>query len=155
MKEHDLYTQIIRTTDALIVVLDPQGRIVQFNPSCERLSGYRFDEVKGRRVWDFLLLPEETGAVRAVFEDLRQGRFQSQFENFWVAKSGERRFIEWSNSMVLGDRGEVALVIGTGIDVTERRAAREALAASEARQRALLDGIPDAVWLKDAEGRYI
>jgi PAS domain S-box-containing protein len=63
--------------------------------------------------------------------------------------------IEWSNSVVLGDRGEVELIIGTGIDVTEKRAATEALATSEARLRALLDSLPDAVWLKDAEGRYI
>ncbi len=43
MNECELYARIIQTTHALIVVLDREGRIVRFNASCERLTGYSFD----------------------------------------------------------------------------------------------------------------
>lgn len=32
--------EIVATTGALLVVLDRRGRIVAFNPACERLTGY-------------------------------------------------------------------------------------------------------------------
>jgi PAS domain S-box-containing protein len=162
MDERALYETIIETTRALIVVLDAEGRIVLFNPACERITGYRSEEVRGRAFWDFLLAPDERDPVKAVFNDLRAGRFPSEHRNYWVAKSGERRLIEWSNSAVTDDRGLVTHVIGTGIDITEQLAAENALREfgerlheTHQRQKALLDSIPEIAWLKNGEGRYV
>ena len=41
---------IMDTVDALVIVMDTQGRIVNFNRACERCSGYPVGEVRGRRV---------------------------------------------------------------------------------------------------------
>jgi len=147
MNECELYARIIQTTHALIVVFDREGRIVQFNASCERLTGYSFNEVKGRCVWEFLLLPEETAAVRAVFEDLRQGRFRNQFENHWVSKSGERRFIEWSNSALADAAGNVEYVIGTGIDVTGKREAEAQLHETREQLHLVVSSVPLVLWI--------
>jgi PAS domain S-box-containing protein len=43
-----------------------------------------------------------------------------------MTKDGSHRLIAWSNTALLDDRGSVAYVIGTGIDITERRQAEEA-----------------------------
>lgn len=155
MTDTSLYSTIIETTRALIVVLDVEGRIVMFNPACERMTGYRFEEVKGRHVWDFLLLPEELEGVKAVFDDLARGQFRNTYANYWVTKSGEKRWIEWTNSVVTDGNGNAVQIIGTGIDVTERQAAEQAQREAQRRQKALLDGIPDAAWLLDADGRYV
>ena len=157
MSETSLYSTIIETTHALIVVLDTEGRIVMFNNACERLTGYRFEEVKGRHIWDFLLLPEETEGVKAAFNDLTRGQFPNTHANFWITKAGERRWIEWSNSAVTNERGEAVHIIGTGIDVTEKRAAEQALRQSEARFQALCDNALDitAIVASDKTIRFI
>lgn len=155
MTANRLFEAIVDTAHALIVVLDAGGRIVLFNKACERLTDYRFEEVQGRLVWDFLLLPEEAAGVRATFENLRAGQFPNQHQNNWVSKSGERRLIEWSNSAVTDESGRVIQIIATGIDVTERERTEQALRETQQRQKALLDSFPDAAWLKDAEDRYI
>jgi len=155
MNETSLYSTIVETTRALIVVLDVEGRIIMFNPACERASGYRFEEVSGRAVWDFLLLPEERDGVKAVFEELRVGRFPNTFENYWVTKSGERRFIKWSNSAVTDESGRVTHVIGTGIDVTEKRAADQAVQDSEARFRRLAENLPLVFWVRELPANRI
>ena len=157
MSAQDLYETIVETTGALIIVLDPEGRIVRFNPACERVSGYRFDEVRGRTVWEFLLTPEERKPAKAVFEDLRSGHFPNTFQNHWVTKSGALRFIEWSNSAVTDASGKVALIVGTGIDVTEKRAAEKALRESEARLQALSNNALDitAIVAEDKTIRFI
>jgi PAS domain S-box-containing protein len=122
-REHDLLPAVLDTAAALVVVLDAQGRIARFNRACERVTGYSFDEVKGKLVWESLLIPEEVAPVRAVFDELQAGQFPNEHENYWTTKDGGRRLIAWSNTALLGGEGAVKYVIGTGIDVTERRRA--------------------------------
>jgi PAS domain S-box-containing protein len=100
---------------------------VRFNRACERTTGYSFDEARGRLLWDLFLIPEEVESVKAVFEELRAGQFPNEYENYWVTKDGRRRLISWSNTALLGADGAVEYVIGTGIDVTDRKQAEEAL----------------------------
>src|SRR5580698_5479495 len=45
-QERNVVSAILHTVGSLVVVLDPQGRIVRFNRACEQVSGYSFAEVK-------------------------------------------------------------------------------------------------------------
>jgi len=65
--------------------------------------------------------------VRAVFEELRAGRFPIEYESCCVAKDGNRRLIAWSNTAIRDSDGLVEYIIPTGIDITERKRAEEAL----------------------------
>src|SRR5262249_39028428 len=53
-EERDFSTQILETAEALLLVLDPAGRIVRFNGKCRALSGYLEEEVRGRIFWEVL-----------------------------------------------------------------------------------------------------
>jgi PAS domain S-box-containing protein len=123
--ERNFVSAILDVVGALVVVLDREGRIVRFNRACERLTGYAAAEVQDRYLWDFLLLPEEVAPVRGVFEKLRAGDFPSEFENCWLPKDGHPRLIAWSNTALVAADGTVEYVIGTGLDVTERRQAEQ------------------------------
>ncbi len=124
-KERDFILAVLNTVDALVVVLDRHGSVVSFNRACELATGYSFEEVKGKKVWDILILPEEIEPVKRVFAGLRAGMFPSQFENYWVAKDGRRLLISWSNTALLDKDGGVEYVVPTGIDITERRRTEE------------------------------
>lgn len=119
-RERNFSASILSTAGALVVVLDRQGRIIDFNHACEQTTGYAFAEVKGVPFWDRFLVPEEIDAVKEVFSELRAGRFPNTYENYWLTKEGERRLISWSNTALLDSAGAVEYVIGTGIDITER-----------------------------------
>jgi PAS domain S-box-containing protein len=119
-KERDFIYAVLDTVSALIVALDPQGRIVRFNRACERTTGYSFDEVKGKHIWDLFLVPEDLGPVKAVFETLQSTQLPNQYTNHWLTKDGDRRLIKWSNTVLLDDAGSIEFIIGTGIDVTEQ-----------------------------------
>ncbi len=126
-RERQFSNAVIQTAGALIVVLDTEGRIVQFNRTCEEASGFSADEVKGRSMWEVLIPPEEREAVREVFQDLTDETQLSTHENNWLTKDGGKRLITWTNSRLLDESGQVRWVISTGIDVTDQRQLEEQL----------------------------
>ena len=59
-EERNFASAVLDTVGALVLVLDPEGRIVRFNRACEQTTGYASSEVIGRHVWDLFVAPEET-----------------------------------------------------------------------------------------------
>ncbi len=121
-----IVTAVMNAIEALVVVLDTEGRIVLFNRRCQKTTGYSFQEAKGMYLWE-LLLPEELDGVRAVFEKLSSGQFPDKHQNHWVAKDGSRRLMRWSNTAVPDASGSVKYIIGTGIDITDFKSGRDRL----------------------------
>jgi len=150
--ERNFIAAVLNTTGALVVVLDSGGRIVRFNRACERATGYSFDEVKGKPVWDLFLPPELVEPVKAVFQELCTRKLPNEAEDYWITKGGDRRLITWSNSVLVDDEGHVEHVIGTGIDITERRRVQEALRDSEEMFRSISASAQDAIIMIDAQG---
>lgn len=120
-KEHAFIAAVLDTSGALVVVLDREGRIVRFNRACEQTTGFSFAEVASRKFWELFILPEELEPVKAAFLRLCSGPVPGQYENHWLTRQGESRLISWSNNVLLDADGKVEFVIGTGIDVTERK----------------------------------
>ncbi|MBD1936942.1 EAL domain-containing protein [Microcoleus sp. FACHB-68] len=126
-EERNFVTTVLDTAGALVVVLDPQGRIIRFNRCCEQTTEYSAPEVEGRLLWDLLLLPEEVEPAVAVFQELQTNQGPHQYENYWVTKSGNRRLIAWTNTVLPDSDGSIKYIIATGIDITERQRAQAAL----------------------------
>lgn len=154
--ERNFVSAVLETAGALVVVLDQEGRIIRFNRACEETTGYRFAEVQGVPFWDLFLVPEEIEPVKAVFEALKSGNFPSEFESYWQTKDGRRRLIAWSNTVLRpGDRAP-QYIIGSGIDITERKQAEAALRLSEEKFSKAFKASPDSVTITTLnEGRVI
>lgn len=120
-KENTFISAVLDTVGAIIVVLDTAGRIVRFNRAGEQITGYSSAEVKGSVLWDLLMPPEELDDVKAVFEDLKSGQFPIYHENNWVGKSGKQTLIAWANTVLMDAGGQPEYIIGTGLDITERK----------------------------------
>jgi diguanylate cyclase (GGDEF)-like protein/PAS domain S-box-containing protein len=133
---------VLDVVGALVVVLDPQGRMLRFNAACELLSGYRYEEVLGLRIWDMLVPLSEIAQAHAVVSDLQAGVFPNTSESHWLTRTGGLRLISWVNTCVTDDMGQVTHVIATGVDITESRRRHEALRALETIGRLLAEQEP-------------
>lgn len=124
---------------ALVVALDAQGRILLWNRACEQLTGYSAVEAIGRQVWDFLIPDDAVNPVKRVFSDLVGEKLPSRFENAWVTRDGQIRWILWSNTFEPGPSGAEGLIISTGVDITDHRRTEDRLAEREAAVRELYE----------------
>lgn len=124
-RERNFVSAVIDGAGALIMVLDREGRIVRFNPTCERTTGYSFDEVAGKCVWDLIQVPEVAEQVRAIFERVRADQVSGQYDSEWLTKDGEKRLIAWSNTALVDGDGSVEYVISTGVDITDHHRLEE------------------------------
>ena len=147
-KERDFIASVLDTMANLVIVLDTEGTIVRFNPACERLTGYRADEVIGKRFGDILIAPDEPERVVGTFNDLVDGEPSGSYENHWVTKQGDLRLISWSNTTLLDPESNVRHIIGTGIDITGQKRAEQQINF----QAHLLDVIGQAVIATDLAG---
>jgi hypothetical protein len=117
--ERNFISAVLNTASALVIVLDTQGRILRFNQACEQISGYSFDEVRGRHFWNLFLLPEQVEMVKAAFEQLQSGKGPKEYENYWIAKDGSRRLIAWANTTLQDYEGGIEYIVATGIDISD------------------------------------
>jgi two-component system cell cycle sensor histidine kinase/response regulator CckA len=154
-KERDFVSAVLNTEGAIVLVLSSDGRIVRFNRACEVVSGYTFEELQGRFVWDFLIPPEQVEGVNKVFNALTAGMFPNKYENYWVAKDGQRKLIAWSNTALHAADGRVEYVIATGIDITEHRKADGALLEEKKFSDVVIDSLPGLFYIIDEAGNII
>jgi len=154
-KERDFTAAVLQASGALVIVTDPDGRIIRSNRACEQVTGYSEVELKGKTFWDVFISPQGKAATRARFETLVSKEARLAFENEWINKSGEGRQISFSNAVLIGDDGRVEYVVTTGIDITERHQTEQELLKSEALFRSIWEASRHPMALTDQSGTIL
>ena len=120
-----LFANAVESTPALIFVADPLDRIVNFNHTCESLTGWRREEVVGRPLLETLVAPDARWAMELQLAIDRGGTPAHPGTAMPIplaTGTGDRRWIEWAFSATATALpcGTARGVLGIGIDVTER-----------------------------------
>ncbi|MGA8428782.1 MAG: PAS domain S-box protein [Candidatus Sulfotelmatobacter sp.] len=134
-EERNVVSAILHTVGALVVVLDPEGRIIRFNRACEQMTGYSFGEVQGKFIWDLFLLPEEADHFKASLQAARADQRPQEYDSCWVGRDGKPRTIAWSTTVLPGASEASSYVIASGIDITERKHMEKAILEISAREQ--------------------
>ena len=124
---------------------DEASRIFGFDP----LQGNPSREAAWRRIH-----PDDVDRVN---EDIERGlREQRSFANEFriVLPDGTVKHVEATHDPVFSASGEFLEIIATGIDVTERKRAEQALRESEAKFRDYAESASDWYWETDPDHRF-
>jgi PAS domain S-box-containing protein len=141
---------------SLVMVVDPQGRVVRFNRACEQASGWTEGDLRGRRFWEVVSPPELREEVARPYSgDGPRPAQPAVREEELLTRAGGRRLIQWVVRPVFDAAGEVAYVLGTGTDVTDRRRLEADLRRAAIEWRETFDGLPLGVVVVDAGGRIV
>jgi PAS domain S-box-containing protein len=135
-EERNLASAVLETVDALVLVMDREGRIIRFNRTCEQATGYSFDEVQGKLIWELLNSAEGIERFRAVFRELEAGRAADKhFESYWIARDGVARLIAWSTTILPASGDAPIYIVASGMDITERKHLEKTILEVSAREQ--------------------
>lgn len=130
-----------------ILVLDEDGRYIDANPAAEELFGYSREELRGMCAAD--LAPIHRPTAHRTFKEFVESHDAGEWWGEWSARRRDGRVIplEGRSSIVrLPDGSNV--VIGSNRDITERKRAEDAIRATEARYRTLIENIPAVTYIE-------
>lgn len=130
------------------------GEFVDGNKAAESLIGYAREELLGKNFLQLKILDQQGLALAAAALALNaEGRPSGPDEFLLKRKDGTSVPVEIRTYPVRIQ--ERVLVLGIARDITERKRASRAIEQNERTLRAILDNVPDPLWLKSLDGRYL
>lgn len=121
---------ILDEQDEMVSLATPDGRLTYVNPSYARHFGLQVHQLIGTNLLDHVYPADRDIVADKIARVIATG-VAIKSENRMQRSDDSPRWVSWTNSLQLGREGE-ALLHSVGRDVTERRAAEDALRASEA-----------------------
>jgi PAS domain S-box-containing protein len=117
-KSRNFTENLFNTAPGLMLILDPEGRIIRFNPYMEKVSGYRLEEVKGC-FWKEVFSPEDpkksTPHTTETDDDHPSGNISTI-----TTKDGKKKKIIWFDSTLKNEDGQTLGLLAVGQDITRQ-----------------------------------
>jgi len=143
-----------------VVLIAPDGQIVQANATAEQILGLTRSEIEGRSYvapeWA-IIRPDGTPMPA---EEMVGPRAMAERRSVRDIVMGVKRpdgVIVWINvsaAPLIDKSGELEGVVGTFTDITARKKAEEELRKSEERFRSIVETTKEWIWIQDLQGRH-
>jgi PAS domain S-box-containing protein len=145
---------IIAAEPECVAIVAPEGDLLDMNPAGLRML--EASSLAEMRRWPFL--NQVAPQFRRAFVRLQHSVLEGQtgvleFEAFGI--HGKRCWLEIHAAPLHDASGKISALLGIARDVTERRLAREALAAERNLLRTVIDNLPDRIRAKDRNLRFM
>jgi PAS domain S-box-containing protein len=159
--EHDLIDEALRdserkyrtlfenSNEAIFVAQD--GRLVFLNPRTTAISGYSAEELLSKPFIEFIHQDDRAMVTDRYIRRVRGETFPERHDFRMLHKDGTIRWIELNSAVI--DWNGMPATMSFLSDITQRRAAEEALRQGEDRFRSLIQSLQDMVLIIDREGR--
>jgi len=144
------YRELVEQINDVIFTTNEKGILTYISPSVEQFWGYQPDEMIGHSMSDFLD-PDFVENLKEQFQKVMKG-IKEPFEYRVKTKSGETPWVRSSSRSVI-DNGKPVGIRGALTDITERKQVEELLQNERTLFRTVIDLIPDAIYVKNAEGQ--
>jgi PAS domain S-box-containing protein len=150
---HALYSSLVETLPVHVIRKDRKGRITFVNQLYARLMQSNVDEMIGKTDYD--LFPDELAEKyrRDDQQVMETGKLLATVEE--NRGNGSTRYFEIRKSAVYNGKGKCVGVQVVFWDVTETKLAEAALEHERYLLHALMDNIPDSIYFKDSESRFV
>jgi PAS domain S-box-containing protein len=143
-----MYRLLVERCRDGVFLADPDGGLMFANGSCRQMLGYSADELKGLNLRQ-LCLPAETATLESALSSVRGGPCRQVVLEL-RRKDGTCFPAEVSLQWLTE-----GWVQGVFRDITERKLAEEVLARDRQLLRTLIETIPDRIYAKDADARFL
>jgi PAS domain S-box-containing protein len=156
------FRDVLDVSRDLVYKLNLQTRTYDYvSPSAVQLLGFTPQEITAMGVEEVRkrFHPEDRARFRASPadppDDTVEDRMAPAIEYRWQCRDGEYRWFSDDRAFVRDDDGRLLAVVGTVHDITNRKAAEDALRQSEEKFRTLSASAPIGIFSTDPQGKFI
>jgi two-component system cell cycle sensor histidine kinase/response regulator CckA len=149
----EFHRGLVRASPLAIVVMDRDGNVTEWNPAAERVFGWSEAEVL--RQPPPYIQAERKDEFRLSLERVWRGEIVTNVERQGRKKDGSVVDVEVSAAPLRNAKGVVTHVVSLMSNISERVQVKEQVGISEARFRATLYSIGDAVISTDTNGNVV
>ena len=154
-KSEERFRNLVETTSDWIWEVDTKGNYTYASPQISDLLGYAPAELIGKRFSE-TMPRKEAAAMETLFADIAaQGAPMHSLVNINQHKNGRVVVLETSAVPFYDKDWNIQGYRGIGRDITERMAAEKKLAFERNLFRSFMKHVPDLIYFKDADGRFI
>jgi len=157
-ESEEIYRELVKNARGLIFNQDTDGRFTFANEYALDFFGYKEEEIIGKTAIETVTPENDTTGkdlVQMVENIYADPDKYSINVNENIKKNGERVWIEWHNKALFDKNGNKEGHLCVGFDITERKRAEEALLASEAKLRGIMQSTNESIWLFNYEGEVL
>jgi len=150
--EARLHMLIEGVTDYAIYLLDPGGKVVNWNSGAERLNGYRADEIIGQTFSQFFTQDDQQNGKPQRLLAEAQLRGPIEDEGWRVRKDGTRF---WASAVITALQKEDGSLYGFAKvtrDLTERKRVEETLQETSEALARIVETSPLSIIVSDLQG---
>ena len=138
-ESEERFRRLAETTTAATFIFE--GPWIRYaNAAASKITGYSSEELLGKNFWE-IAHPDLETVTRENLHAVAPGEYvPSRSEVGVITKDGQTRWLDFNMGFV--ETGGKEFVLGTGFDITERKAAEQVLRDSEEKFRRLAETIP-------------
>jgi PAS domain S-box-containing protein len=129
------------------------GKIINANPAAEQQTGYSKKELLGLNIVKDISIEKQPEPVRLDRENLLMKDNKIEFVERKQRKDGSILWTEVGIQKIRLNDEDLALSVSR--DITDRKKAEENLMLSEAKNRSLIDAIPDIIFVINRQGYFV
>jgi PAS domain S-box-containing protein len=149
-----LFRLITENAADMIAVVDTEGKRIYNSLSYQKVLGYSPAELQRSSAFE-QIHPDDRERVAAAGAEARRTGEGKTLEYRIRHKDGTWRVLESTSSVIRSGKGEPAMLVIVNRDVTGRKQAEDALRAEHDLLRALIDNMPDLIYVKDAGSGFV
>jgi len=146
-----LLASIVNCSNDAIISKELDSTVTSWNTGAERIFGYTAAEMLGQSVTR-LIPPDRQTEEDRIIDQVRKGESVEHFETLRVAKDGRMLNVSVTVSPIKDKDGRVVGASKVARDITEQKAAQQALLERETQFRTMMDAIPQLAWMANADG---
>jgi PAS domain S-box-containing protein len=156
-ESEERYRSHFENISDVVFSLDHASHVVDVSPSAEKVSGYKREELIGKAFVDLgILVPESQALATANIERVLKGESNVTAEYGYITKDGRKGIAEINASPSFSKDGDVTGISAVARDITERKAAEEALQESESTFRNLSERSVAGIYvIQDGVFKYV
>lgn len=157
MHKGQIAADILEQAGSLFLILDTQGRILDFNRKITQILGRTREDLLGQKWCQSFVAPDFRESVSKILHEMAVGKRgpDSHLEYPILTKAGTQRTISWCHNTRRDSSGETSGIIGCGQDVTERVQQEGELRRREAQWHAILEATVDGIITVNAQGEIL